>query len=121
MLTLDKITYIKENGKVTKSTYLPEPGIPVDMKLEKGDYVFIDIKLSINKTDKKSINVSPSMLAYNKKWLRIESNCGYSQKYNSYRYNLEGVHFAWFWYHFGAVRKKDYEENVFIKNKLPVI
>lgn len=104
---------IKKKWFNSENIYLPNPGIPLDLEIEVGDYVVIDLKAAndFNKTysyDMDMQTTEAKMFAQNGKTLKVKKilDKRKTNPIHNYCYRLEGVDFYWSWYHFATVYRK---------------
>lgn len=120
----EKIEYIESQQMNIDKIYLPCPGVPMDIELEVGDQVLIDVKMPTDLCPKISLNmdligsVDGRMIKKNKQWLTISDVGDDKSLYKSTIYLLEGNPYHWCWFHFGAVRKKNYIPESVVEQKL---
>ena len=103
----DKKSFLKRRTSPSENVYLPNPGVSMDITLEDGDFVFIDVKHGHVYGSVKSLNINSEMSKLDKTWVMVKGVTSYNCYYNCACYLLEGNHYYWSWFHFGAVRKKN--------------
>ena len=81
--------------------------------------------LQLNPGDRFQVHITAStpnstdqMEAMNGQWLTVEYRlAGNHNNYNSYAHRVEGLRYAWFWFHMGAIERTNSDPPVPIVHK----